>query len=286
MYFALGVLIQALLMMLSWGRPLRVTVIQFLSCLLGAGVFSIFGIPGKGGTPLHNYSISIVFLFGLFFAIAFRKYILRPITEQQLLHLTIVFVYVFIITGLVTLFPWWLLALMGIPVLGVFYEAFSSKPLRSRKLKIAAYTWHIIMSLVLLYVHFVKWIIPFFSKKAVFPYPQPAEFILEGMTFFILFLYSFYFYELIIPSPSAGAQRNRRELVDLFSKGYQKHQLLIIESLAIIIIQGGLFIANYVYHFIDDRLLVNIFLTLFPLILVVIRLTRSDRASSVELLNK
>lgn len=265
--FALGALVQAFLMTASAKQYAR-----FFYIAVGSFVLSVFGILGYGqNLGSDGRYVALAFCFQLFLSVfvsfIYKEHIIRPITEQHLLHLNLVFLYVLFVTNAFAHLPWQATLVVGLASGFVLLEAFLVRPLRSPFLRTLAYGWHMIMTLSFIYLHFVPWMREITKSNDALLGTSLLSFFIEGMTFFAILVYTYYVYYLIMPIGKTGFRQERSSLLSLMSKRYSGHQLSHLKSALIIAVQGGFLALNYVYKFAPDRIIIGLCIVVFPLLL-------------------
>jgi hypothetical protein len=280
MLFGAGVLVQAILLIrndFDW--------LKFAGCI-GVGLFGM--MPGK-----HEYNyeplIHIFFCFCLFaftFAMAFKNDILPVVSEKILLSYSLIFWFSFFSFFYKDAFIHKsLFFLFLIPSLATVFIAFIKSKLNFWG-KLFFYSWFlsIVISLVLFRFSFSHLSI-FFDKHHT-PWIGSVDCVLTGMAFLYLVVNATYIWELIpIPGKNqsmASRMKEWHELTDLMTQRCDDQQPTHLQTILILVLQGGGLFINYQYHLVPAGLLINVLL-LLPVFLSSARTTKLALSSGAAM---
>lgn len=258
--FGLGVFIQAVLLIRNdwdWGK---------LAICFGSGLCGM--IPGK-----HEYNYQLLLhifisfcVFAFVFALVFKKDILPLISEKVLLSYSLIFWFSFFSFFYKDAFIHkFLFFLFLVPSLATVFIAFIKLKLNFWW-KLFFYTWFliIVVSLGLFRFSFNHLALFFDSQHA--PWIESIDCILTGMAFLYLIVNATYIWELIpIPGKNQSMQSRMKEwheLTNLMTQRCDDQQPTHLQTVLIIVLQGGGLFLTYQYHLVPGGLLVNVLLLL------------------------
>jgi len=264
LWFGLGVITQAILLIRNdwkWGK--------FALCI-GAGCFGM--MPGK-----HEYNyeplmhIFICFcIFAIMFALFFKEDILPLISEKVLLSYSLIFWFSFFSFFYKDAFIHkFLFFLFLIPSLSAVYIAFIKTKLNFLG-KLFFYTWFLIIVVSLGLFRFSFSHLSLFFDKHHVPWIGSVDCLLTGMAFLYLIVNATYIWELI-PIPGKNQTMESRmqqwhELTNLMTQRCDDQQPTHLQTILILVLQGGGLLLNYLYHLVPAGVLINV-LILLPAIL-------------------
>ena len=263
--FVLGVIAQVAILLKGKKNRLLAAMIILSLILTGAYALSMVskGVVAEG--LLNIFFLSFSFLS----AIMFREEILPEINEGTLFIFTVVFWFI----SLAFLNRFLCLPFYIIPVactIGTIWLAITETKLEGNA-QAFFYAWFMFMTLVIGLLQFsVNFLPSLFNLDGAMPDPISAFF--AGMSFFWLFAYGFYLYDLI---PIPGKRQTMddrlkewREFLDLLNSKYSDSQMKPIMAVLVILICSGLLIINFIFNLVNDFLLISLLVVLcqlFPL---------------------
>jgi len=228
-------------------------------------IISLAGfIPGKNEHAYDLMHVIITFAVFIFaFAILFKERLLPIINEHVLLVWNLLFLSVYLPDVLEKNFAFWLVAA---PSLFVLFLALTPwKP--NKLLKFLFYVWFLVIVVAIGVAHFQM--MPLFHSSASLSIGGLiAELFFGGMSSLWIGVYIVYLF-ILLPIPSKSQSiRDRiqtwKEDVHLMISRYSDHQLRIPMTISIVLIIGGVLLANHHWKFLSPFLLVNIIITLVP----------------------
>ena len=264
LWFGLGVIIQAILLIRNdwdWGK---------LGLCLGIGLMGF--MPGKHENnydPLIHIFLCFCF-FAFIFAITFKEDILPLISEKILLSYSLIFWFSFFSFFYKDAFIHkFLFILFLLPSLATVFIAFIKSKLNFWG-KLFFYSWFltIIVSLGLFRFSFSH--LSLFFSNHHSSWIGPIDCILTGMAFLYLVVNATYIWELI-PIPGKNQSWKSRmeewhELTNLMTQRCDDQQPTHVQTILILVLQGGGLFLNYQYHLVPAAVLINVLL-LLPIIL-------------------
>lgn len=283
MWFGLGVLLQAVLLMRNdwnWSR---------LALCLGTGMVGF--LPGKHE---HTYEPlwHIFFFFCIFsfvFAMSFKEDILPSISEKILLSYTLVFWYSFFsffYRG--SFIHQFLFFMFLVPSMATVFIAYIKSTLNFWG-KLFFYTWFLVIVISLGLFRFSFGHLSLFFNKHHSPLIGTADCLLTGMAFLYLVVNATYIWELIpIPGKHQSWENRMKEwheLTNLMTQRCDDRQPTHLNTTLILLLQGGGLFINYQYQLVPPGILMNI-LILLPVVFAAentpTKITLQSSASMLE----
>jgi hypothetical protein len=263
LWFALGVVVQALLVIridrtwstLDWGL-LALCVVLSASGML----------PSKHEVyvPLNNV-LSCIGIFGFTLALVFERRILPVINEQIALSYTLVFWYAIFVNFQSLGLPDWLLYASSVPTSATLIIAFT-QPALNLFWKASMYAWFMVLLLSLGLIQFSFGRLLIFTSPNDAPWLTPIECVSTGMAFLYLCINATFVFELIpIPGKTQSWKDRMREwhdLTNLMAHRFDDGASPAVVAGMIVAVEGGVLVLNFIYHFIPDGLLINLFVVL------------------------
>ncbi|MBF0571306.1 MAG: hypothetical protein HQL12_05485 [Candidatus Omnitrophica bacterium] len=283
-WFGLGVLIQAILLIqsdLKWGK---------LAGCVGLGLCGM--LPGK-----HEYNyellphIFICFcLFAVSFAMFFKEDILPVISEKVLLSYSLIFWFSFFSYFYKDAFIHkFLFFLFLIPSLATVFIAFIKLKLNFWG-KLFFYSWFLIIVVALGLFRFSFSHFSLFFDEQHVPWFGPIDCALTGMAFLYIIVNATYIWELIPLRGKNQSWKNRmkewHELTSLMTQRCDGQQPTHLQTILILVLQGGGLFINYLYHLIPADLVVNVLILLPAVLLMGNSTTKIALQGSMEAMSK
>ncbi|MFH0875659.1 MAG: hypothetical protein V1859_07005 [archaeon] len=263
--FGAGILTQAVVLL---GKK----ILKDYKMLLFGLAISLVGLtPGKHESN-YNLYMHILFCFLYFaflFSIYFKKEILPVIDERTLLLFNIILIN--LVATYLMIWRNFILLAITLPTLAVLYITFSVNKLNFAS-KLLLYIWFLIMNISLIIFKFSFGAMSFFFNEAEITSYSPIDIFLTGMVFLFLVSNAVYIFELIpIPGKHQSFSDRIKQLKEhicvLVSK-YSDEQIKPWFGLFLIVILGGGFYLNFIFHIIPNEILMNfliVFVTSFLL---------------------
>jgi hypothetical protein len=260
LWFSLGVAVQAaLLIRTDWNWWL------LLLCLFVAAAGMIPVRSDEMSYDLLGHILTSIGLFGFVLAFAFEKAILPVINEKIVLSYTMVFWYAIFLNFVKWGLPDWLIFALLVPTSATLLIAFAQLPL-NLFWKAAMYAWFLVLVLSLGLLQFSFGRLLIFTSPEYAPWLSPLECVTTGMAFLYLCVNATFVFQLI---PIKGRDQSWADemkewhaLTDLMAYRFMDGPSPALVVAAIVSIEGGVLIANYIYHFISDGLLINLLIVL------------------------
>ncbi len=264
MWFGAGVLVQAILLIrkdFNW--------LKFAGCV-GIALFGL--LPGK-----HEYHYTLLphiffcfCMFSFMFALFFKEDILPVVSEKVLLSYSIIFWFSFFSFFYKDAFIHkFLFCLFLIPSLAAVVIAFIKIKLNFWG-KLMFYTWFLVIVLSLGLFRFSFSHLSLFFDSYHVPWIGTIDCLLTGMAFLYLVVNATYIWELIpIPGKNQSWESRMKEwheLTNLMTQRCEDQQPTHLQTILIIVLQGGGLFLDYIFHFIPAGVLINV-LILLPVIL-------------------
>jgi hypothetical protein len=218
-------------------------------------------------TDLLSYIIFPFFMFAVALAITRKKDILPIITEKILLSYSLTFWFVFFSKFYKA--PNFLFFLLLTPSIATILINFINSKLNFWK-RIFFYYWFLLIIVFIGLNNFSYEYLNIFFNNTNLNFYSPINYILTGMAFLYLGVNVTYVFALI-PLPGkhqswADRMKEWHELTDVMTKRWSDIQSTPKQALLIIFFQGGGLFLNYHYHFLSERLVLNL-LVLLPAVL-------------------
>jgi hypothetical protein len=262
-WFAVGVVLQALFVIridrnsgaLEWGL--------LAACM----AFSAVGlIPSKGHVHVSPADLlECIAIFGFCVAVLFQKAILPVINEKIVLSYTLVFWYALFVNFQRLDLPDWMIYASLVPTGATLLIAFT-QPQLAFPWKAAMYAWFLVLIVSLALMQFSFGRLAIFYSPQQAPWLSPIECLTMGMAFLYLCVNGTFVFELIpLPGRNESWRSRMRDwhaLTELMAYRFIDLPSAPIIAAAIFVIEGGLLVLNYLYHFIPDGLLINLLLVL------------------------
>jgi hypothetical protein len=263
LWFALGVAVQAALVIRAdwnWGM-------LFLCLFLAAAGM----IPNRteASHELFGHALTSIGIFGFALAIVFQKAVLPVINEKIVLSYTMAFWYAIFLNFVKWGLPDWLIYASLIPTSATLVIAIAQPPL-NLFWKVSMYAWFLVlvMSLGLIQFSFGRLLI--FTSPKDAPWLSPLECVTTGMAFLYLCVNATILFQLV---PIKGRDQSWKDemkewhdLTNLMAYRFMDGPSPAVVVAAIVVIEGGVLITDYIYHFISDGLLINLLIMLPGLI--------------------
>lgn len=264
LFFGFGIVTRSLFLIKS-KKEFKQILIYLLISLIGL-------FPGKREV-VYNLYTHIFYCFCLYIfviAIFFKEKLLPEICEASILQLSLVFLYTFFIYYYNTdPFLNIVLLIILIPTIAIFILSFLPIVL-TFFWKLIFYVWFLLINTLLIWSFFSLGNLSLFFQQGGIQNLTPISSFLTGSAFFYLATGLIYLY-LLIPIPGKHQSMENRikewkALVHLMVKKHTDIQTTWFQALFIILLEGGILLLNYFYHFISPNTLILVILFTIPLV--------------------
>jgi len=245
--FALGTLFQAAILV---GKKIGFKIFTQKRFLISTVILAIILIIIGSDkyvyeTEIYLECIMTSMLFGLFFVGMYSRELQNIITEKTLWQFNIIFLFVVFFVLKTDSIWYWILSSIAVLISAYMLINIIKNKVLNNKLKIASYTWFLFMNLIVIYnlwpdyTDYTGLYLNWYSLFMVF---------LIGAMFLMIMYYCLF---IVI---SLSAIEFRQSLLT----NYSDEQMSLKFAIIVIIIQGGLLIANHLLKIIPEFTLINI----------------------------
>ncbi|MCX6764232.1 MAG: hypothetical protein NTU58_00785 [Candidatus Nealsonbacteria bacterium] len=270
--FILGFILQAFLLVRNTEYKRFLALLKFVT-ILTFFIFIWFAIKANYYTP-QGFIIIFIFVFTILFLAVFIKDFLIQINELILLSFTLIFWYVFLLRFQFN--PFLIICALP-PTIGVIFVSFTKFQLKNYQ-KLMLYLWFLVIDVFLLTHYFIRGSFFSFSFTEKIGQVSLINSFFMGATFLYLacnVLCFFLFFTVIQGGKSFRLQPFKQTMQAIIKNTqpiiakYSNEESKTLHSLMLIILQGSFLALNYLYKFIPDSLIISLFVTIIPQLLLI-----------------